>query len=181
LLHAFAQLRARDDLVYQAGVQRPVGADRVTGEQDLQRYPWRHQPRQRGGPWCAAADLGLRDRERRVLSGHDEVALLGEQEPAGECHAVDRGDGRLETSMLRPNWGMKSGGDTVNSSWAISLRSPPAQKAFSPAPVRTSTRACASSLNRRTPSHSASRTAALSALRASGRSMVNHAAPSTTS
>ena len=87
----------------------------------------------------------------------------------------------LATSMLRPNWGRKSGGGTVRATSAISFRSPPAQNARSPAPVSTSTLAPSSSLNRRTPANRPSRTALLSALRASGRSIVSQATPRTTS
>ena len=83
----------------------------------------------------------------------------------------------LATSMLRPNWGRKSGGGTSSAVSAISFRSPPAQNARSPAPVSTSTLASSSALNRRTPANSPSRTARLSALRASGRSMVSQATP----
>ena len=73
--------------------------------------------------------------------------------------------------MLRPNWGRKSGGGTVSEVSAISLRSPPAQNARSPAPVSTATLALSSALNRRMAPNSPSRTALLSALRASaGRS-----------
>ncbi len=85
------------------------------------------------------------------------------------------------TSMLRPNCGRKSGGATSSAVSAISLRSPPAQNAFSPAPVSTSTAAESSASNRRMPSHSPSRTALFSALRASGRSIVIQATPSSTS
>src|SRR5207244_1367323 len=74
----------------------------------------------------------------------------------------------------------KSGGGTVSAVSAISFRSPPAQNALSPAPVSTRTLAVSSSLKRRTPSYSPSRTAALSALRASGRSMVSQATPPST-
>ena len=83
----------------------------------------------------------------------------------------------LAISMLRPNWGTKSGGGTVSAVAAISFRSAPAQNAFSPAPVSTSTLALSSSLNRRAPAKRPSRTAAFSALRASGRSMVSQATP----
>jgi hypothetical protein len=86
----------------------------------------------------------------------------------------------LATSMLRPNWGTKSGGGTVSAVSAISFRSPPAQNAFSPAPVSTRTFAVSSSLKRRTPAYRPVRTAALSALRASGRSMVSQATPPST-
>ena len=77
----------------------------------------------------------------------------------------------LATSMLRPNWGTKSGGGTVSAVSAISFRSPPAQNALSPAPVSTRTLAVLSPLKRRTPAYRPARTAALSALRASGREM----------
>src|SRR5450755_2410319 len=87
----------------------------------------------------------------------------------------------LATSTLRPNCGRKSGGGTVRDLSAISLRSPPAQKARSPAPVSTSTFAVSSALNRRTPANRPSRTAWLSALRASGRSIVSQPTPRTTS
>src|SRR5271170_3709801 len=70
---------------------------------------------------------------------------------------------------------MKSGGGTCSPACAISLRSAPAQNAISPAPVRTSTLAVSSSLNRRMPSKSPDITAALRALRASGRQIVNQA------
>jgi hypothetical protein len=83
----------------------------------------------------------------------------------------------LATSMLRPNWGTNSGGGTVSATSAISFRSPPAQNAFSPAPVSTRTLAVSSSLKRRTPAYRPARTAVLSALRASGRSMVSQATP----
>src|SRR6201999_1331759 len=56
-----------------------------------------------------------------------------------------------------------------------------AQNARSPAPVSTSTAAVSSVLNRRTPASRPSRTALLSALRASGRLMVSQATPFTTS
>ena len=87
----------------------------------------------------------------------------------------------LATLILRPNWGRKSGGGTVSELSAISFRSPPAQNARSPAPVRTSTLAVSSALNRRTPANRPSRTAWLRALRASGRLMVSQATPRTTS
>src|SRR5580704_12633556 len=87
----------------------------------------------------------------------------------------------LSIAMLRPNWGTKSTGGTVSAVSAISLRSPPAQNARSPAPVSTSTLADSSSLNRRTPLNNPSRTGLLSALRASGRSMVSQATPLVTS
>src|ERR1700760_1457711 len=87
----------------------------------------------------------------------------------------------LTTSMFRPNWGRKSGGGISSAVLAISLRSPPAQNARSPAPVRTRTAALSSALNRRTPANRPSRTAWLRALRASGRSMVSQATPSRTS
>src|SRR3954471_18122278 len=87
----------------------------------------------------------------------------------------------LSTAMLRPNCGRKSGGGISSAVVAISARSPPAQKALSPAPVSTSTAAASSALNRRTPSQSPARTAADSALRASGRSMVSQAIPFSTS
>jgi hypothetical protein len=87
----------------------------------------------------------------------------------------------LTIVMFRPNCGRKSGGGTSSEVSAISFRSPPAQNAWSPAPVSTSTKADSSSLNRRAPSHKPSRTAWLSALRASGRSIVSQATPSTTS
>ena len=77
--------------------------------------------------------------------------------------------------MFRPNWGTKSGGGTVSATSAISFRSAPAQNALSPAPVSTSTLALSSVLKRRTPAYRPSLAAALSALRASGRSMVSQA------
>jgi len=83
----------------------------------------------------------------------------------------------LAISMLRPNWGTKSSGGTVSAVSAISFRSPPAQNAFSPAPVSTSTLALSSELNRRAPAKRPSLAAAFSALRASGRSMVSQATP----
>jgi hypothetical protein len=51
---------------------------------------------------------------------------------------------------------------------------------LSPAPVSTSTFALSSELNLRAPLNSPCRTAALSALRASGRSIVSQATPLTT-
>src|SRR5947209_5687909 len=87
----------------------------------------------------------------------------------------------LSIWMLRPNWGRKSTGTSVSEVSAISFRSPPAQKALSPAPVSTSTLAVSSSTKRRAPSHRPSRTALLNALRASGRLMVSHATSLTTS
>jgi hypothetical protein len=86
----------------------------------------------------------------------------------------------LAMSMLRPNWGRKSSGGTVSAVSAISFRSPPAQNALSPAPVSTRTFAPESSLKRRAPANRPSRTAAFSALRASGRSMVSQATPFST-
>ena len=87
----------------------------------------------------------------------------------------------FSTSMLRPKIGRKSGGGISSDVSAISLRSPPAQNALSPAPVSTSTSAVSSSLKRRAPAHRPSRTALLSALRASSRSMVSQAMRSSTS
>src|SRR5436190_24079467 len=87
----------------------------------------------------------------------------------------------LSTTMLRPNCGRKSTGTSVSDVSAISFRSPPAQNALSPAPVRTSTLALSSSLKVRVPSHSPSRTALLNALRASGRLMVSQPTPLFTS
>src|SRR4030095_4039425 len=55
---------------------------------------------------------------------------------------------------------------------AISLRSAPAQNAFSPAPVRIATRALSSLANRSQAAANPSRTALLIALRDSGRLMV---------
>ncbi len=81
----------------------------------------------------------------------------------------------LVTSTVRPNCGTKSGGGTVSPVSAISLRSPPAQNALSPAPVSTRTRASSSALNRSTPASRPSRTALFSALRASGRLIVSQA------
>ena len=108
----------------------------------------------------------------RVLGGHHEVALLGEQEAARVGHAVDRRDRRLGDVDVAPE--LRAGSPAAaprSAASAISLRSPPAQNALSPAPVSTSTGAPSSALNRRTPSNSPARTAAFSALRASGRSM----------
>jgi len=85
------------------------------------------------------------------------------------------------TSMLRPNCGAKSFGGTLSAFCAISFKSPPAQNALSPTPVRTSTFAASSSLKRRTASKSPVRTALFSALRASGRLIVSQATLSTTS
>ncbi len=55
--------------------------------------------------------------------------------------------------MLRPKIGRKSGPGTSSAVAAISFRSPPAQNAWSPAPVSTSTRASSSALKRCVAAH----------------------------
>jgi len=115
-----------------------------------------------------------------VLGGHAQVTALGEQEPPAQAIPFTAAIVGLAMSMFRPNWGRKSSGGTVSAVSAISFRSPPAQNALSPAPVSTSTLAPESSLKRRAPANRPSRTAAFSALRACGRSIVSQATPLST-
>src|ERR1700733_4707996 len=70
---------------------------------------------------------------------------------------------------------MSSGGGTRSEVLAISFRSPPEQKAWSPAPVNTTTRASGSALNLSNAARSPSLTGRLMALCTLGRLSVIHA------
>src|ERR1700712_4064824 len=95
LLGPVAELAGRDHVVDQTDLEGAARVERVPGQEDLQRHPRREQPGQRSRPRRSPPDLHLGHREPRVLGGHHEVALLGEEEPAGVGDTVDRRDRRL--------------------------------------------------------------------------------------
>ena len=85
----------------------------------------RHQP-----------DARLGQAERGVLGGDDDVARERDLEPAAEREAVHRGDDRLPEIEARREAAEASLGTRGMPCSAVHLRSFPAEKAFSPAPVR---------------------------------------------
>ena len=96
-----------------------------------------------------ASDLRLGDGEARVLGSDTEVAHHGDQEASRIRHAVHRRDRRLRDLDVAAEMGYEVCGRYPEGACsAISLRSPPAQNARSPAPVSTSTRAESSPLKR---------------------------------
>ena len=113
----------------------------------------------------------------RVLATHKSQAWAIIHPPAKATPLTAAIVG-LVTSMLSPGTGNMSRGGTVSRSSVISFRSPPAQNALSPEPVRMATRSAGSRSKR---SHAAKRPVRMSlprALRASGRFKVMIAIPS---
>ena len=113
----------------------------------------------------------------RVLATHRSHACAIIQPPAKATPLTAAIVG-LVSSMLSPGTGNISRGGTASCRSTISFRSPPAQKAFSPDPVRIATRSAGSRSNRSQAAKRPSRMSLPRALRASGRFKVMTAIPS---
>ena len=153
---------ARHDLVDQPDPLRLGRVDHAAGEDQLHRHAMTDDPRQPLRAAVAEADVPAPagDAERGVLVGDAEVGPARPLEPAGVGDAVDGGDRRLVRSVQRVGpiipgrsprtCAARSSGaiGTTSSPANASLRSPPAQNASSPAPVRMPTSAASSSRKR---------------------------------
>ena len=122
-------------------------------------------------------DLDLGHAEQRVVARHHQIAGADEAEAAGQRMAVDARDQRQPAGVhalaaRRPRSGAGRRHRCVNGvPSALGCRSPPAQKALSPAPVSTTARIARSASASSRPAAMPSATASFSALRRASRSM----------
>jgi len=166
-----------DDLVQETHSERFLGSEHATGQDHVEGPAEADDSRQ---PLRAAVDQGhaeaaLREAEGRTARGHAQVAPQGELEPAGQAPARDRRvAGFVGIRRVKPSG--PSGSISRGTNDSMALRSAPAQKASSPPPVSTRTRASSSASKRSTARASSSAVGPSTALRRSGRSMVSTAA-----
>ena len=134
---------ARDDLVDEADPVGLVGVDDPAGEDQVHRDAVADDPRQALGAAVAEPDVPApaRDAERRVVVGDAEVGPARPLQAARVGDAVDGGDRRLGRSVQRVGPRIPSSMAVESSPSQAALRSPPAQKASCPAPVRIPTSA----------------------------------------
>ena len=136
----------RHDAVDQADPQRLGGVDHAAAEDEFQRPALAHQPRQalRAGEAGHQAELDLGLAELRGVGREPQRAGHRQLAAAAQGEAVDRGDDGLaqlldqvEDAAARVRaCALAASGVSV----ASSLMSAPATNAFSPAPVRMTTR-----------------------------------------
>ena len=164
-------------LVDQSPLQRVGRRHRLTGEHQLHRHLARQllddAEHAAGRGDETALDFG--QPECRALPRDDQIAGQRQFGAAAERGAVDRGDGRLVDEVAHvPGEAPLAvvGVHTGSRRREIALRSAPAQNDLSPAPVITTTRTSGSSWACCSASPTAMLTAALMALRASGRLIV---------
>jgi hypothetical protein len=151
--------RQEDELLGLAGAHEPREALRAAGPRD-------------------DGEGGLREAHEGGGGGDAEVAGEGEFEAAAEGDAVDGGDDGLGAAVDEAEAlavVAEHGAHLLVGHALRSLRSAPAQKDFSPAPVRTMTRASRSSARARKQSPSSRTRARERAFMASGRWRVTQA------